>query len=112
LQDPALVEIANKVFGESRLKNVLVVLNRIGDEDTEDFLRTSLDHPGVTPIGMVHEDPAVASSWLKGVPIETAPLKADIEPIVAELERVIGAGIASTPKPPQKSLTALCGRSD
>jgi len=86
LETPELVGWANRIFREATVKGVLVILNGVRDEDTERYIREKLAEKGIEPIGVIHEDPAIAMSWLKGRPLELANTKADVERIVEKLE--------------------------
>jgi len=97
LERPELVEIANRLFLRSRVKGVLVVLNKIKDEETESFITTRLAEKGITPIGSIHEDPSIAMSWLKGVPLNSAKTKQDVEKIAEELKEAEMVYLAAPP---------------
>ncbi|MEA3336643.1 MAG: P-loop NTPase [Chloroflexota bacterium] len=87
LETPDLVEWANRIFREATIKGVLVILNRVRDEEMEGYMREKLAEQGIEAIGVIHEDPAIAMSWLKGMPMEAANAKSDVERIVEKLER-------------------------
>lgn len=86
LESPELVEIANMLFRESNIKDVLFVLNRVHDEDMEDYVRSKLRERGIAPIGAIREDSSIAMAWLKGMPLEGAEAGREAERIVVELE--------------------------
>lgn len=86
LEDPELVEIANRVFREANIRGVLFVLNKVRDEETESYMRRRLEEKGIEPIGTIHEDPSIAMAWLKGTSLEGIETKKDAERIVEELE--------------------------
>lgn len=69
LERPELVDTANQIFREATIKDVLVVLNRIRDRETREYLRVQLDHRGIQVIGTIPEDPAIAIAWLVGSPL-------------------------------------------
>jgi CO dehydrogenase maturation factor len=91
LESPELVEIANMLFRESNIKDVLFVLNRVHDEDMEDYVRSKLRERDITPIGAILEDPSIAMAWLKGMPLEGAEGSKEVERIVEQLEEAEGA---------------------
>jgi CO dehydrogenase nickel-insertion accessory protein CooC1 len=90
LDRPELVVIANKLFADASVKGVLIVMNKIPNEEVGSYLRAKLAEKGLFPIGMIQEDTSIALSWLKGLPIN-ATYSADVENIVAELEAVAAA---------------------
>jgi CO dehydrogenase maturation factor len=85
LESPELVEIANMLFRESNIKDVLFVLNRVHDQEMEDFVRSKLRERDITPIGAIREDPLIAMAWLKGTPLEGTEAIKEAERIVEQL---------------------------
>lgn len=88
LADPKLVEAAERVFREANIEGVLFVLNKIGDEETESYLRRRLGEKGIEPIGTIHKDPSIAMAWLEGTSLEGDETKKDVERIAEALEAV------------------------
>jgi CO dehydrogenase nickel-insertion accessory protein CooC1 len=86
LENPELIEMANRIFREARIKGVVFVLSKIADQETESYLREKLREKGIEPIGVIHRDPSISLSWLKGAPIDATKTKEDAERIVEELE--------------------------
>jgi CO dehydrogenase maturation factor len=86
LKSPKLVEMAQRIFREARINDVLFVLNKIEDQETERYLREKLEEEGIEPIGVVHRDPSVSLSWLQGTPLDATKTREDIHKIVEELE--------------------------
>jgi CO dehydrogenase maturation factor len=86
LKSPKLVEMARRIFREARIKDVLFVLNKIEDQETESYLREKLEEEGIEPIGVVHRDPSVSLSWLQGTPLDVTKSRNEVGKIVAELE--------------------------
>ena len=78
--------MAKRIFRESKIKGILVILNRIRDKETESYLRAKLRRGGIKPIGTIREDPAITITWLKGTPLEGAETKKDIEGIIDAME--------------------------
>jgi CO dehydrogenase maturation factor len=93
LESPNLVEMANRIFREASIKDVLVVLNRIPAKETEEYVRHYLDVRSVEPIGVLHEHPCIALSWLKGTPLEGTNARGEVDRIVERLETIAGDGI-------------------
>ena len=86
LESPELVEVANRLFTRANVKGVLVVLNKIKDKETESYITTKLAEQGIKPIGIIHEDPSIAMSWLKGISLNSAKTRKDTERIIEKLE--------------------------
>jgi CO dehydrogenase maturation factor len=86
LRNPELVAMARRIFGEAMIKDVLFVLNKIEDQEMEIYLRRKLDEEGIEPIGVIHRDPSISLSWLKGTPLDVTKTSQDIREIVEELE--------------------------
>ena len=95
LENPALVEAANRVFREAKTKGVLCVLNRVRDKRMESYMRARLEQRGIKPIGVIPEDASLALRWLEGTRLDSAVAKKDTESIVRQLEAVEEA--SSTP---------------
>jgi len=83
LDTPDLVETAIRMFREARVRDVLVVLNRVKDREVEKYLKDRLAEAGVQPIAVIPEDPAITISWLEG-----ATLAGRLE---EPADRVVGA---------------------
>ena len=88
LETPELIEWANRIFREATVKDVLVVLNRIRDEEMEGYVRKKLAEKRLVPIGTIRDDHSIATSWLEGKPLELVNVSEDIERIVKKLEAV------------------------
>lgn len=88
LESPELVEIANRLFTQAKVKGVLVVLNKIKDKETESYITTKLAEQGIKPIGIIHEDPSITMSWLKGISLNSVKTRGDSERIIEKLEAV------------------------
>ncbi len=86
LESPELVEWANKIFGQARIKDVLIVLNNCRDEETEEYLQSRLSEKGIEPVGVIHAQTEVSISWLKGLPIESPNTQEEVSKIIDALE--------------------------
>jgi len=63
------------------------VLNRVRDDEMERYLRSRLAEKGIHPIGAVHEQSSISTSWMTGTALATAGAQAEAEAIIEELER-------------------------
>jgi len=88
LEDPKLVEMANKIFREAKIKNVLVILNKIKNREIESYVKRELKKKGIEPIGTIYEDPTISLPWLKGQPLENVKAEIEVEKLVKRLEEM------------------------
>ena len=86
LENPELVEIANKIFLNTKIKDVLVILNKIKNKETESYIKRELKKKGIEPIGTIRKDPSISLFWLKGKFLESVKAKIDIEKLIERLE--------------------------
>ena len=86
LEDPELVKLARSIFRESKIRDVMAVLNKVRDEEMEEYLRSELDAAGVCVIGAIKEDPSVTITWLRGTRLEGDDLISETERVVDALE--------------------------
>lgn len=91
LADPGLVALANRLYAEPRIRDVVVVLNRVADPQTERTLRAALESAGVSVSGVVREDPGLRQAWLMEEALDGRVLEPEIEQIVDRLEARLGA---------------------
>ena len=88
LDNPVLVEWANRLFTSALLKDVVFVLNRVQNAEVENYLRQKLGEKGVVPIGVIHEDTAVAVAWLTGAPLDAAKANDDARHSIDRMEAI------------------------
>jgi CO dehydrogenase nickel-insertion accessory protein CooC1 len=93
LEDPALVVIANQIYKDTRIREALIVLNKVSEKDVERQLRVKLDKKGIRPIGIIHDYPGITYSWLNGAQLAIPEAHDEILKIVNELEAAEGAYI-------------------
>jgi CO dehydrogenase maturation factor len=86
LEDPELVKMARSIFRESKIRGVMVILNKVRDEEMEKYLRTKLDAAGVKVIGAIDEDPSITITWLRGTRLEGKTLRRETEQVIDALE--------------------------
>jgi CO dehydrogenase nickel-insertion accessory protein CooC1 len=92
LESLKLVEMANRVFREALIKDVLVILNRLPAKETEEYVKSYFEMRKIEPIGTLHEYPSIAMSWLKGTTLDWTDAKQEVEGIVERLETIAGGG--------------------
>jgi CO dehydrogenase nickel-insertion accessory protein CooC1 len=88
LENPELVAIANALYVQAAIKGVLLVLNKIPGPEIGDYLTARLAEKGLKPVGRLRDEPSIASSWLRGLPVESAQGEDQFAKIINELEAV------------------------
>jgi CO dehydrogenase nickel-insertion accessory protein CooC1 len=92
LENPEMVALANRLFTESKIADIFFVLNKIPNAEIESYLREKLLTKGIEPLGVIHDDPTVKISWLKGKPIHAEVVTGEINLILDKLvERANGS---------------------
>jgi CO dehydrogenase maturation factor len=86
LEDPELVAFARMLFKETKIRGVLTILNRVKDDTMEDYLCERLNQEELDPVGVIHEDPSITTSWLRGTPLKSAPMESEIEATIKNIE--------------------------
>ncbi len=66
LSDPELVEMADSLFRGARIRGLSIVLNRVGEEETAEFLRRALEEEGLEPTCSIGAHPEIGKAWLLG----------------------------------------------
>ena len=66
LENTELIAWANRIFMEARIKDLLFVLNKVQDTETEKYLREKLAERDIEAVGIIHNDPSISMAWLKG----------------------------------------------
>ncbi len=92
LKSPELIAWANKIFTEACIEDVWFVLNRIQSAEEEKYLRQRLKEKGIEPMGVIHQDPSISRSWLKGTPIKAVEAMFDARKILDRLEDAVESG--------------------
>lgn len=89
LESPEMVEQANALFRNASIQGVLFVLNRVTNQQMEDYLRSKLEEHDLNPIGVIHADTAIAMAWLTGSALTSDQAQRETQAVVGELERVV-----------------------
>jgi CO dehydrogenase nickel-insertion accessory protein CooC1 len=89
LGDPALVELANRLYRDCAIRGVSFILNKVDSDETERTLRGELDKREVTPAGVLPYDAAVSRAWLLETPLSGARTM-DARRIADRLEAAVG----------------------
>lgn len=89
LQSPLLVEEAKKIYKEARIKGAFALLNKIRDEQMENYVSQKLKGKGVNIIGVTYEDPSISLSWLQEKSLEGTKTNKDIMKAIRKLEQSV-----------------------
>jgi CO dehydrogenase nickel-insertion accessory protein CooC1 len=85
LENPEMVDLANRIFTESKIKDVFIVLNKVPNAEIEDYLREKLLKKDIMPLGVIHEDPTIPVAWLKGDPLNAKVVMGEVQLILDKL---------------------------
>ncbi len=85
LESPDLINTANRIFLEAKIKDVFFVLNKVPDPDTESYLREKLLESDITPLGCIHEYPTISMAWLKGEPLRSNLAEGEVQLVLDNL---------------------------
>jgi CO dehydrogenase maturation factor len=88
LESQHLIELANEIFLNASIRDVLFVLNRVTNEQMQDYLCRRLKTHGLKTSGVIYADPAIAMAWLNGSMLESNQAKQQAQAVIEELERV------------------------
>jgi CO dehydrogenase maturation factor len=92
LEDPALARLAIRLFREARVKDVLAILNRVPDTNTEVRLAGKVfEAAGLKPIGTLREDPTIGFAWLEGSRVLSHENQGRVRTIVDRIEDACSA---------------------
>jgi CO dehydrogenase nickel-insertion accessory protein CooC1 len=69
LESEALVRYANDAYRNARIRDVLVILNRVQDPEGERLLLRRLSELGIPVLGAVPAQPEIGIAWLEGLPL-------------------------------------------
>jgi CO dehydrogenase maturation factor len=89
LENPELVERAQKIYKEARIKESYVLLNKVKDEKIKNYLSEKIKEKGLRKIGVIYDDSSISLSWLEGEPLKDTNVKKNIMEAIKELERSV-----------------------
>lgn len=95
LEDPNLVEMAESLFRGARIRGLSVVLNRVGDEQTDTFLREALEEDDIRPSGSIGEYPEIARAWLRGEELRSPEALEEVTKVMSRVETEV-SGVLQT----------------
>jgi len=85
LENPEMIDLANRIFTDSKIKDVFFVLNKVPNAEIEDYLREKLLENDIRPLGVIHEDPTIPIAWLKGNPLNAGVVMGEVQLILDKL---------------------------
>ena len=86
LESPELVEQANRIFLDARIKDIFFILNRVPDQQVQSFLEEKLAEHDICPLGVIPEDGHIPTAWLRGKPILTEKTRHQAGALLTKLE--------------------------
>lgn len=92
LKNSKLIEEAKRVYKKARIKESFVLLNKVKDEKTENYLSQKLKENGLRIIGVIHEDPSISLSWLEKKPLEGTKAEKEIIDAIKKLNQYVKRG--------------------
>lgn len=84
--DPAAAAEAVRLFRQAPVKGVLSVLNRVQDDDTERYVRDTLESEGTPVVGTFGEDRSIQRQWLRGERLRSTHLSQAAKRLAEGLE--------------------------
>jgi CO dehydrogenase maturation factor len=94
LESPELVATANRLYRDASPKRVLFVLNKVRDTSMERHLRDELASRGITPLGVIDDDPKISAAWLNGTAVGTRKTDNAVARIVERLQEEAASAAA------------------
>ncbi len=89
LESPEMVEQANALFRNASIQGVFFILNRVTNQQMEDYLQTKLAEHDLKPLGVIHADPAIAMAWLTGSTLESEQAHLEVQTVIKAFERAV-----------------------
>ncbi|MDI3474088.1 MAG: dehydrogenase maturation factor [Candidatus Woesearchaeota archaeon] len=89
LESPQLIEEANRIYREARIKGSFVLLNKIKDDEIEKYVSKKIKDKGLMLIGTIHEDSSIALSWLEGKPFDGIETNKEAMDAIKRLEKYV-----------------------
>jgi CO dehydrogenase maturation factor len=86
LRNSDLVRLANEMYENASIKDVVFVMNRIASDKAEEHVVRALRDHGIEPMGALHEDSGISLAWLRGHPVGNARIARDVEGVKEALE--------------------------
>jgi CO dehydrogenase nickel-insertion accessory protein CooC1 len=86
LESKDLVSAANQLFNKARVKGVLTVMNKVENQDIENYMQSELLKVGVEPICTIPFDQLISQSCLKGKPLDSMICRTELGKIIKKLE--------------------------
>ena len=89
LENPGLVEWANRFYKNAHIAGLRFILNRISSKDEEDTLTRLLRDKGIMSSCTIYQNSMISTAWLKGTTLNIEDIKPGIQSLVISLENDI-----------------------
>ena len=89
LESPELIQLAQTLFKKANVQGVLAILNRLRDPEMRKYIEAKLHEEDVDIIGDFEDDPAITSSWLRGIPFEGTMIQQNTGKIMTALKHIV-----------------------
>lgn len=86
LETPEKAELSRRLFRESRLREVDIVLNKVPDTETETYMREALQHYGVEPVASLPDCADLRKDWLRGNPLHPEACRPALDGLIDAME--------------------------
>lgn len=85
LEDANLVKVAQEMFQKAKIKNSFVILNKIDNQSTKNYLKKALNDLKI--LGVLQKNSTIASAWLRGNVLKEVFSYSAFREIISKLER-------------------------
>lgn len=85
LESPDLVELARRLYRESRIDCLHVVLNKVPYPETGAIMRERLEAAGLEVATVLPDTPALRKAWLREEPLSLDPFREEMEQLLRHL---------------------------
>jgi CO dehydrogenase nickel-insertion accessory protein CooC1 len=86
LESPDLAAAAQKIYRESKIKDLFFILNKIPDHDTENYLRSKLESKHIQADAVLPVDPVLSCAWLEENPLESQQAEPELDHLIQTIQ--------------------------
>jgi CO dehydrogenase nickel-insertion accessory protein CooC1 len=87
IESKEMAELARRLFRESRLRDVHVVLNKVPNLETGNYMTQVLDSAGIKPLAILRHSQTLENAWLMGDVLPTTEQSDALNAAIDELEQ-------------------------
>lgn len=84
-----LVEEMKRIYRESKIRDSFVIVNKTKNRQMADYVTRKLQAKRLKVIGVVHDDPVISMSWLKGNALKGTKAGREIIAAIRKLEQYV-----------------------